>query len=259
MAKKNIGIYSTLQSTANNKVEDLYLIVDQHSIVFNVKNNITNEFVAIEQFENGGDQKGWSGLIAYLQNNSSLIHNIYKNVYFVYNNARVILTKTPTKENSIFYQQELSFIHGNKEDEELYFNAINEQTTIVYSVPDALSALLSRTFPTGKWVHYAAYVAAQKAINEVQVYIFAHHFCLHIIKDGKTQLLSYFPVEGIDQNGYTILQATQNTLQNLAGFTLRIWSNDNNIQSWVNFVTPYFEKTQIEDSPHQQLATYFIF
>jgi hypothetical protein len=258
MAKKNIGIYSDLQSTANNKVEDLYLIVDEHSIVFNVKNNISNEYVSFEQFENGGDQKGWSGLIAYLQNNSKLIHQVYRNVFFVYNSPRVILTRKQNQENSLSYQQELSFVHGIKEDEELYYNTVNDQITIVYSIPDALSALLSRTFPTGKWKHYAAYVAAQKAQNETQLYLFTQQYCLHIIKEGKTQFLAYFPIEGPDQNGFTILQVAKNTLQDLSGQTLRVWSNDNK-EGFIHTIAPYFEKLQVEQSPHQQFATYFIF
>ncbi len=258
MAKKNIGIYSDLQSTANNKVEDLYLIVDENSIVFNVKNNITNEYIAFEQFENGGDQKGWSGLIAYLQNNSKLIHHFYRNVFFVYNGSRVILTKKQTQENTLSYQQELSFVHGIKEDEELYYNSINDQITIVYSIPDALSALLSRTFPTGKWKHYATYVAAQKSQNETQLYLFTQQYCLHIIKDGSTQFLAYFPIESPEQNGYTILQVAKNILKDLSGQTLRIWSNDNK-ESFIDMVAPYFEKTHVESSPHQQFATYFIF
>ena len=55
MAKKKIGIYTSLDSTFNNKVEDLYLIVDRESIVFSVKNINRNEFVAFEHFENSAD------------------------------------------------------------------------------------------------------------------------------------------------------------------------------------------------------------
>ena len=54
MAQKKIGIYGTLQSTANNKVEDLYLIVDGQSIIFSVKNTSTNAYVAFEYFVKTG-------------------------------------------------------------------------------------------------------------------------------------------------------------------------------------------------------------
>jgi hypothetical protein len=77
MAKKKIGIYTDLVSTFNNKVEDLYLIVDKESIVFSVKNKISNEFVAFEHFVNTPDNIGWHQLIAYLQNNSKLTQAVF--------------------------------------------------------------------------------------------------------------------------------------------------------------------------------------
>jgi len=52
MAKKKIGIYGVLESTANNKVEDLYLIVDEYAIAFSVKNNIANTYQCFEYFVN---------------------------------------------------------------------------------------------------------------------------------------------------------------------------------------------------------------
>jgi hypothetical protein len=79
MAKKNIGIYSNLESTSNHKVEDLYLVVDNNKIVFSVKNKKNNEFVAFEHFSNNQVNTGWHQLVAYLQNNSKLIHGIFGN------------------------------------------------------------------------------------------------------------------------------------------------------------------------------------
>ena len=97
MAKKKIGLYSTLESTFNNKVEDLYLIVDHEQIVFSVKNNKNGEFVAFEHFVNSPDNVGWHQLIAYLQNNSKLIQSVFNNVLFVWNSPRYILTKKLSK------------------------------------------------------------------------------------------------------------------------------------------------------------------
>jgi hypothetical protein len=78
MANKKIGFYGKLESTANNKVENLYIIVNNTSIVFVVKNIVKNEFVSIEHFEQTEEASSWSPLLAYLQNNSSLIQNYYK-------------------------------------------------------------------------------------------------------------------------------------------------------------------------------------
>ena len=42
-------------------------------------NKSLNEFVAFEHFVNSPDNIGWHQLIAYLQNNSKLIQNIFEN------------------------------------------------------------------------------------------------------------------------------------------------------------------------------------
>ena len=86
MANKKIGFYGKLESTANNKVENLYIIVNNTSIVFVVKHIEKNEFVSIEHFEQTEEASSWSPLLAYLQNNSSLIQNYYKNIFLVINN-----------------------------------------------------------------------------------------------------------------------------------------------------------------------------
>ena len=101
MAKKKIGIYTTLESTPNNKVEDLYLIVDKESIVFSVKHKQKNEFVAFEHFVNNVDNTGWHQLVAYLQNNSKLIQGVYGNIFFIWNSTRFVLTKKQIKEYDV--------------------------------------------------------------------------------------------------------------------------------------------------------------
>jgi len=90
---KKIGIYGVQESTANNKVEDLYLIVDDQSICFVVKNHINGAHIAFEYFENTTDQNGWNQLLGYLQNNSKLIQSYYRQVQFVMNTKRTLLTK----------------------------------------------------------------------------------------------------------------------------------------------------------------------
>ena len=88
MANKKIGFYGKLESTANNKVENLYIVVNNTSIVFIVKNIVKNEFVSIEHFEQTEEATSWSPLLAYLQNNSSLIQNYYKNIFLVISKLR---------------------------------------------------------------------------------------------------------------------------------------------------------------------------
>ncbi len=272
MAKKKIGIYTSLESTSNNKVEDLYLIVDKESIVFSVKNKIKNEFVAFEHFENSADNTGWHQLVAYLQNNSKLIQGIYGNVYFVWNSARFILTKKMAHEDNLMYQQELSFVHGTNNEEELYITPYDDQFVILFSVPDALSTLLSRSFPTGKWHHFAEYVLATEADNDALVYVFENNYCLRLIKDGRTQLIKYFAIEGNDQNCYNIMNACTNTSIDLNNTHLKVWGTNIQQQEFINTIAPYFNSLAIIDAPDNGVgaslnssypnhiySTYFIF
>jgi hypothetical protein len=39
-------------------------------------------------------------------------------------------------------------------EEEIQLQKIGQDQVLVYSIPDALSTLLTRSFPTGKWVNY---------------------------------------------------------------------------------------------------------
>ena len=64
MAKKKIGIYGILESTANHKVEDLYIIVDHHSIHFAVKHLESNKYIAFESFVSGTDLNGFAQLLS---------------------------------------------------------------------------------------------------------------------------------------------------------------------------------------------------
>lgn len=272
MAKKKIGIYTDLVGTFNNKVEDLYLIVDRDSIVFSVKNIQTNNFVAFEHFVNSADNEGWHQLIAYLQNNSKLIQHVFANVHFVWNNPRCLLTKKLAKEDSLRYQQELDLVHGTSNDEELYFKSIEDDKMIVYSVPDALSTLLSRSFPTGKWHHYLEFVLKQTVQDAAMLFLFEKNFCLRIIKNGNTQLINYFTMEEDDQNCYTILNACTNSLPNINETALNVWGLSQLQNSFVNALVPYFNNFEMmldqvgdvqtslnKNYPNHNYATYFIF
>jgi hypothetical protein len=272
MAKKKIGIYTDLVSTFNNKVEDLYLIVDKESIVFSVKNKISNDFVAFEHFVNTPDNIGWHQLIAYLQNNSKLIQAVFENIYFVWNSPRFVMTKIMNIQDTLLYQQELDLVHGSSSEQELYLHSIGDDKMIVFSVPDALSTLLSRSFPTGKWHHYIEY--SLDTVNEkaVFLYLFENNYYLRLVKDGKNQLLNYYPTEGDDQNCYTILNACNNIFEQTNTIDIKIIGVNSLQDSFINSLVPYFKTFELisfnngvvqntlnKNYPNHIYATYFIF
>ena len=261
MAKKKIGIYTTLESTPNNKVEDLYLIVDKESIVFSVKHKQKNEFVAFEHFVNNVDNTGWHQLVAYLQNNSKLIQGVYGNIFFIWNSTRFVLTKKQIKEDTLLYQQELNLVHGVLSDEELYTTPYDDNFVLVYSVPDALSTILSRSFPTGVWHHYTEYVLAAEADNDVLVYLFENYFCIRLLKGGRTQLINYFPIAGNDQNNYTILNACTQLKLNMNETRLKVFGYNNVQHEFIPTLSNYFNSIEIIEGQHKQpiYSTYFIF
>jgi len=272
MAKKKIGIYTELISTFNNKVEDLYLIVDKEGIVFSVKNKLSNQFVAFEHFVNNGENVGWHQLIAYLQNNSKLIQSIFDQIHFVWNNPRFIMTQKMNIQDTLLYQQEIDLVYGSVSDEELYLKPFGEDKMIVFSVPDALSTLLSRSFPLGKWHHYVEYTLTNSDENGVYLYLFENNYFLKLIKDCKTQLLNYYSLEGDDQNCYTILNACKNVFDNTNLVDIKIIGVNQLQDSFINAVVPYFNTYELlanskgevaaslnKNYPNHIYATYFIF
>ncbi len=272
MAKKKIGIYGQLQSTANNKVEDLYLIVDDQSICFSVKNTETNEFVAFEAFNNTTDNIGWNQLVAYLQNNSKLIQAIYRNIHFVMNSPRMILSKKQKISDLTIYLNELNIVHGEKFEEELMISPAGQDAVLVYSVPDALQSLLSRVFPTGKWNHYASFLLEQKEAEGVYIQLFENNYTLLIQKNGQIQLLQYQDISGDDQNVYTILNACKSIGLNPNTLAVYIAGYNETDHVWANNLVSYFENAAIisapetgigaslnKEYPHHNYATYFIF
>jgi hypothetical protein len=272
MAQKKLSVYGNLVSTANNKVENLYLVIDQNSIVFVVKNTLVNEFVAIEHFESTNDQTGWSQLIGFLQNNSTLIHSVFNKIYFVLNIPRMLLTKEHAVEDNLQYANELDMVFGKKSDEEIYTSLIDSKYNLVYSVPDELSALLSRTFPTGKWQHYAQFLVQNSTNNELHLTIFDQHMIMHIVDQGQTKFLNYYSLGGKDQNIYTILNACIQLGIDTNLLHLKINGSSATNANFVNALLPYFkshEQTAIADTgigldlnkayPDFSYAPYFIF
>jgi len=282
MAKKKIGIYSPLASTPNQKVEDLFLIVDDHSIAFSVKNIEKNTFVAFEYFENEENVEGWGPLMAYLQNNSKLIHAIYRQVHFVLNHSHFIITKKYDSSDPLLYQNELNLLHGQLMDAEIQVNELVNGSMIVFSVPDSLITLLTRTFPIGKWKHYSEWVISTKVgqtaedNGSVQIHLFETNYLLSIQDNGNLKNIKYITSSTPDQNCYSILNACQQlgvipSQMHLQIVGLEHSSNQEMNESWTQLGTYFFTTKVIstpsegigeslnKEFPHHRYATYFIF
>lgn len=241
MAQKKLSVYGNLVSTANNKVENLYIVVGEHSIVFVVKNRLENEFVAIEHFVNNPEQTGWNQLIGFLQNNSTLIHSVFNKIYFVMNGPRMLLTMEQAQEDTLQYANELQLVYGAKNDEEIYTTPLDANHCLVYGVQDELSSLLTRTFPTGKWQHYASFLLQNTSSDEIQLVLFDAQLIVHIKQEGKTKLFNYFPLGGIDQNIYTVLNACIQAGVDTNSIDLKVIGHPNDHSNLIATLIPYFK------------------
>ena len=272
MAKKKIGIYGVLESTANNKVENLYLIVDDHSIAFSVKNEVSNQFVSFEYFVNDPETQGWNQLVAYLQNNSKSIQNTYKNIYFVLNSASFVVTKKYSIDDALMYKNELALLHGTSLEEEVRVTPLGDDKVLIFSIPDALNTLLNRSFPTGKWHHYTQFLIQNKTQDGVGVFMFDTNFCIVIHQQGELKLINYFKVGGADQNTYTLLNTCSNAGIVPNTFSLTIAGFDPDQVHWIKTLDQYFANTHIllashggigdtlnKEFPNHTYAPYFIF
>jgi hypothetical protein len=269
---KKIGIYGVQESTANNKVEDLYLIVDEQSICFVVKNHINGEYIAFEYFENTTDQNGWNQLLGYLQNNSKLIQSFYRQVQFVMNTKRTVLTKSVTTGADAFYHNEFSLVVGTKMEEEIQLQKIGQDQVLVYSVPDALSTLLTRSFPTGKWVNYLSSLISSNNTDGVCVAVFNDYFIVLILQNGKPHFVNYFNRSSDEQNQYLVLNACVQTNTQPKDSNLNVIGYSAERDVWMQELASYFAGAQMQDAPetgigaslnanypNHHYAPYFIF
>lgn len=254
MAKKKIGIYGVQESTANNKVEDLYLVVDEQSICFVVKNHTNGQYIAFEYFENTPDQHGWNQLLGYLQNNSTLIQSFYRQVHFVMNTKNTLLTKSVHAGAAAFYQNEYNLVFGTPMESELQVESLGQQQALVYSVPDALSTLLTRAFPTGKWTNYISRLVASNQADGVYIAVFDDYFMLLILQNGQPLFVNYFKKGGDDQNQYFVLNACiQANIQpkdshlNVIGY-----SADRDL--WMQELSNYFAGAQMQHAPNEGIG-----
>lgn len=271
MANKQIGIYGTLESTANYKVEDLYIIINSNSIQFSVKNINSNEYLSFESFENDGSNN-WSALLSYLQNNSSLIHGIYNQVHFVMNHSSFLLAKFVKEKSKETYLQEFEFLYGYLHDSEIMVHAIGTDKTIVYAVPDSLMTLLTRAFPTGNWSHYAAYLLQDNLANGLYLTIFESHFLIMLIKDAQVQILRYFNQADLAENLYQVLSLCTNFEFQANQETIFIKGYVESKHQWVEQLVRHFAQVELQENnnasmmkalqhaaPNFNYATYLIF
>ena len=248
---KNIGIYGVQESTANNKVEDLYLIVDEKSICFVVKNHINGAYIAFEYFENTTDQNGWNQLLGYLQNNSKLIQSFYRQVQFVMNTKRTVLTKSVTTGADAFYHNEFSLVVGTKMEEEIQLQKIGQDQVLVYSVPDALSTLLTRLFPTGKWINYLSSLITTNHSDGICVTVFNDYFIVLVLQNGKPHFVNYFNRGGDTQNQYLVLNVCvqANILPNETNLNVIGYSAERDF--WMQELASYFAGAHMQNTPDE--------
>jgi hypothetical protein len=272
MAKKKIGIYGQLESTANHKVEDLYIIVDDQSIHFSVKHLVSNEYIAFESFINNNDSNGLSPLLAYLQNNSKLMHATYNNIHFVMNTPRVLLTKSSSLKDMSIYLNELNIVHGLRQDEELIVKKVDDNKSIVYAVPDSLQTLLTRAFPTGKWEHYINALMDRQLSTGVHLYIFDQFYLMLIHLNDQIEYVRYAVESGATQNTFQVLNACKHLQIDPSQTDIYISGYSHLEHGWVESLVQYFKNAVVEQAPDTGVAgslnkeypnhtysTYFIF
>jgi hypothetical protein len=252
---KNIGIYGVQESTANNKVEDLYLIVDEKSICFVVKNHIKGEYIAFEYFETISDQHSWNELLGYLQNNSKLIQSFYRQVQFVMNTKRTLLTKVVQTGADAFYHNEFSLVIGTKIEEEVQLQKIGQEQVLVYGVPDALNTLLTRSFPTGKWINYISSLITSNHIDGVCVTVFNDYFIVLVLQNGKPYFVNYFERGGDTQNQYLVLNVCvqANILPNQTNLNVIGYSAERDY--WMQELASYFAGAHMQNTPNEGVGT----
>jgi hypothetical protein len=251
---KNIGIYGVQESTANNKVEDLYLIVDEKSICFVVKNHINGAYIAFEYFETTSDQHSWNELLGYLQNNSKLIQSFYRQVQFVMNTKRTLLTKSVNTGADAFYHNEFSLVIGTKIEEEVQLQKIGQELVLVYGVQDTLSTLLTRSFPTGKWINYLSSLISSNQTDGVCVTVFNDYFIVLVLQNGKPHFVNYFNRGGDAQNQYLVLNVCvqANILPNETNLNVIGYSAERDF--WMQKLASYFASAHMQNTPNEGIG-----
>ena len=176
------------------------------------------------------------------------------------------------EEKLAFYLNEFSLVFGTKMEEEIQTQAIGQDQVLVYSVPDALSTLLTRSFPTGKWINYISSLVLSNQADGVCLSLFEDYFIVLILQNGKPHFVNYFNRSGDDQNKYLLLNACvqSNTLPKDSNLNVTGYSAERDI--WIQDLASYFANAHIQHAPdagigatlnaeypNHSYAPYFIF
>ena len=171
-----------------------------------------------------------------------------------------------------FYQNEFNLVFGTKMEEELQLQKIGQEQVLVYSVPDALSTLLTRSFPTGKWVNYISCLITFNPSDGVCITVFNNYFILIMIQNGKPYFVNYYQTSGDDQNLYLVLNTCVqvNVLPNQTKLKVIGYTAERDL--WMQELASYFEIAEMHqvsdegigtnlnlEHPNHPYAPYFIF
>jgi len=183
-----------------------------------------------------------------------------------------LLTKAVNTGADAFYQNEFSLVVGTKMEEELQLQKIGQDQVLVYSVPDALSTLLTRSFPTGKWINYLSSLVSCNHSDGVCVTVFNDYFIVLIIQNCKPHFVNYFNRSSNEQNQYLVLNACvqANIQPKESNLNVIGYSADRDI--WMQELASYFAGAHMQqapeagigaslnaDYPNHHYAPYFIF
>ena len=271
MAKMIVGVYSKNISFTENKSIDLYITIDNKNLFFSVKSIKNGQFLAFEHYKSAVDEIGWDEKILSAQNNSKLIKLNFNNVFFVWNNKRFTLSKKISKQDVLYYQQELNLVHGVNNHDEIFVNSINDDLVLAFSVPGQIISLTAKLFPNGVWHHYTEYMNNSDSENNALICLFENEFCLKITNNRKIQLVNYFPIEGNDQNIYQIINACNHSSLETNYASLKIWGYEDKQHEFINTLSNYFNAGQVaepqeywdnedkENCPNNIYSTYFIY
>ena len=215
---------------------------------------------------------GFSPLLAYLQNNSKLMHAVYQHVHFVMNNSRVLISKSQHVKDHSIYQNELNMLFGNQSDQDLMVTPLHDDKVVVFSVPDMYQTLLTRAFPTGKWSHYLCSLLQNATENGVYIYFFDGYFIGLIRDHNSVQFVKYFDETEDAQNVYNILNACKYAQINPNNAALYLIGFHPENNQWAIELGKYFKdaineqasqngviKSLQQEYPQHHFATYFIF
>jgi hypothetical protein len=157
-------------------------------------------------------------------------------------------------------------------EEELQLQKIGQEQVLVYGVPDALSTLLTRSFPTGKWINYLSSLVATNQGDGVCITIFNDYFILLMIQNGKPHFVNYFNKSGDDQNQYLVLNACIQTNIQPKDTNLNVIGYSAERDLWMQSLASYFAGAHMQqvpdegigatlntDYPNHHYAPYFIF